>query len=567
MKKKILCLALSALMILASFIGCEEDDREKIMNDIGIESSADAVTLTMLLMSESEVSKEQELLVENAINEITNDYKIRLDLKYYTADKYYTELEKNLKRMKTYYGNKENLNKVTETPVYTDENGLPVTYYPPNEPFQVDIFYFGGYDRYQKYVEEKYFADITETLSGTAASLKGNISSIYYENIKGDKGVYTVMPTNTVVGEYTYMLVNKDVLEKAQYKTTDIVSPTSKNCQELLEMVDVYFKDYVPFYSSEGPLAFDDVKFFGTDSNGFAKDEFSLLSGTFDSSWKKGTENAYPVFDTINNTADNGAGTVKEQIEILKGYEFNGYYATAEEADKPFAVGYIKGGREVLDKYGDDYAITAIADPVLTTEAMYENMLAVAAQSTNVKKSAKIISELYANEEFINLIAHGIEGENYIWRDSNVLDENDNPYRVIEKQVKDPKYTYEIDPNKIGNAAKVYPTVNDDPTRGAKILDQNSDAKLDLLYGFTFYGQGADLSAVAALAEYSAEANKKIIEAKTPEELAAAFEAIDAMLETPEVKAAIADAEKSMKTVYNKWLTANKLIPAEQPAA
>ena len=58
------------------------------------------------------------------------------------------------------------------------------------------------------------------------------------------------MPTNTLVGEYTYMLVNKDVLSRSQYKASDIVSPVSANCQDLLSMVDSYFTDYVPFYSS-----------------------------------------------------------------------------------------------------------------------------------------------------------------------------------------------------------------------------------------------------------------------------------------------------------------------------
>ena len=566
MKKKILCLVLAVFMMAFALIGCEEEDRAAIMEKYGIESSDGAVTLNMLLMSEKEVSKEQELLIENAVNEIANVYKVRLDLKYYTPDKYYEALERDLEKTKNFYDTGKGSELGEEIPVYTDENGLPATYYPPNQPFQVDIFYFSGYDRYQKYAAANYFADITESLSGTATSLKGNISSIFYENVKGDKGVYTIMPTNTLVGEYTYMLVNKDVLSRSQYKASDIVSPVSANCQDLLSMVDSYFTDYVPFYSSVGPLAFDDVKFFGTDANGFATSAFSLLGGTYNSSWKYGAQNAYPVFDTINNSVDNGAGTIKEQIEILKGYEFEGYYGTEADAEKPFAVGYIKGGREVLDKYSEDYVITAIANPVLTTESVYENVLAVSKYSKD-KKSAKIISELYSNEAFVNIIAHGIEGINYVWRDSNVLDENDNPYKVIEKQTKDARYVYEMDPNKVGNVAKIYPTVNDDPTRAQKLLDQNADATIDLLYKFSFYQSAADLSAVAKIAEYSAQAEKLILDAKDDEELAAAFEAINLMLESEEVKAAISDAENSMKTVYNAWLVANGIIPTETPAA
>ena len=133
MKKKILSLALCALMIIASFVGCAEKSRDELMNQIGEETSKGAVTLTMYILAEDKVSAEQEFLVENAVNDIVDSYKIKLDLKYFTEDEYYTTLEKNLARMKTYYGNKENLSKETEAPAYTDDNGLPTTYYPPNE--------------------------------------------------------------------------------------------------------------------------------------------------------------------------------------------------------------------------------------------------------------------------------------------------------------------------------------------------------------------------------------------------------------------------------------------------
>ena len=116
MKKKILCLALCALMIVASFVGCGEKSRDELMNQIGEETSKGAVLLTMYVLAENPVSAEQELLVENAANDIVDKYKIKLDLKYFTADKYYKTLEDNLARMKTYYGNKENLSKETEIP-------------------------------------------------------------------------------------------------------------------------------------------------------------------------------------------------------------------------------------------------------------------------------------------------------------------------------------------------------------------------------------------------------------------------------------------------------------------
>ena len=557
MKKKILCLALCALMIVASLVGCGEKDRDKLMNQIGEETSKGAVTLTMYILADSKVSAEQELLVENAVNEIVDAYKIKLDLKYFTEDEYYTTFEKNLARMKTYYGNKEHLGKETEAPIYTDINGLPTRYYPPVEDFQVDLFYFSGYDKYLQYRNAEYLADFETELINSASALKGSISSIFYQNVKTINGQYDMMPVNAAVGEYTYMLVNKNILKSTQYAPEQIVSPTSDECADLLAMVKKFYPDYAPFYSSEGVLAFDDVKFFGTDANGAASNDFSILAGTYNSAWTSGATNAYPVMSGINATKDNGNGTVVEQIERLKGYEINGYYGEAD-SKKPFAVGYVKGGLEVLDQYGEDYEITVIDTPTLTTEAFYENVIAISSQNKSLSSSARILAELYTNEKLINILAHGIEGENYVWTNSNVLDKNDNPYRVIEKQTKDERYVYDINPARIGNLAAVYPTVEDDPARSERILAQNSDAKLDLLFGYSLIGAGQDLAPMEKITADSKAAYDKIIAAKTEAELDAAIAEMNAMLESAEAKAAL----ENIGAYYLKWLTERGIVAA-----
>ena len=565
MKKKILCLALCVLMIVASFVGCAEKSRDELMNQIGEETSKGAVTLTMYILAEDKVSAEQELLVENAVNDIVDSYKIKLDLKYFTEDEYYTTLEKNLARMKTYYGNKENLSKETEAPAYTDDNGLPTTYYPPNEEFQVDLFYFGGYDRYKKYKEAGYLADFTPELINSASLLKGGISSIYYENVKALNGKYDMMPVNAAVGEYTYMLINKKVLSSTQFKADELLSPVSKNCAELLAMVKGYYPDYVPLYSSEGVLSFDDVKFFGIEKNGFASNDFSILAGTYDSDWTYGSENAYPSMSAINDTVDNGNGTVAEQIRILKNYEFNGYYATEADADKPFAVGYVKGGLEVIDEYSDDYEVVVVDTPTLTTEAFYENAMAISSQTKSLSSSSRILAELYTNEEFLNILANGIEGENYVWTNSEVLDKNDEPYKVIKKQAKDDRYIYNIDPYKMANLAAIYSTVDDDPMRSERILAQNGDAKKDLLLGYSLYGSNVKLDALDKVSEYSKTAYEKLVAAKNNEELEAVFAEIDIMLASEEVKAIFADG--GVSAYYMKWLTDNKIYVAPTTAA
>ena len=560
MKKKILCLALCVLMIVASFVGCAEKSRDELMNQIGEETSKGAVTLTMYIFAESPVSAEQELLVENAVNDIVDSYKIKLDLKYFTEADYYKTLETNLARMKTYYGNKENLSKETEMPIYTDDNGLPTTYYPPNEEFQVDIFYFGGYDKYKQYKDAGYLADFTPELTNNASLLKGGISSILYENVKNVNGKYDMMPVNAAVGEYTYMLLNKKVLTSTQTAVNEVGSPVSSECAALLEMVKDYYPEYVPFYSTEGVLSLDDVKFFGTDANGFAKSGFSLLAGTYGAEWSYGEANAYPEMSFINNTANNGAGSVAEQIKTLKSYEFNGYYATEADAQKPFAVGYVKGGLEVIEKYGDDYEVVVLDTPTLTTEALYDNVMAISAQTKSLSSSSRVLAELYTNEEFVNILANGVEGENYVWTNSEVLDSNDEPYRVIKKQAKDDRYIYNIDPYKMANVAAIYSTVDDDPARSERILAQNGDAKKDLLLGYTLYGAGVDLSAMNKIAEDSAAIYEKLVAAKDAEALEAVFAEIATLSESDAAKAVF--GADGVYANYTKWLTAKGIIAA-----
>ena len=130
MKKKILCLALCVVMVFASLVGCEEESREKIMNDIGRDASKGAITVTMHLLSEKPVSAEQEALVEAAVNEYMDDYNIYLDLKYFTEapiyengvlvkNGYYEALEYSLdmmiKKAAEDKANKKNPNKATES--------------------------------------------------------------------------------------------------------------------------------------------------------------------------------------------------------------------------------------------------------------------------------------------------------------------------------------------------------------------------------------------------------------------------------------------------------------------
>ena len=604
MKLKLSCLLLSALMIMFCFAGCADKDKADVMNKIGMEASEGAVTLSMYLMSEAPVSDEQELAMEAAVNAITEkEFKVHLDLKYFTADKYYETLEADLKKMTEYYSG-DGIGKKEDTPVYTDENGLPVTYYPPIEEFDVDIFYFGGYDKYVKYSEAGYLKDISTEVDGSAKALKAVINTNLLNQVKALNGKYDMIPTNRAIGEYTYLLLNKKVLQETQYAASDITSLVDEDCQDLLSLVDDIFGDeYVPLKSYTGELDLIDVEYFGVDANGMMTDDFSLIAGTYNNSWVYGAAGSYPEMSHILNTKNSGRLSAQEQIKVLKGYEFNGYFGDEADADKPFAVGYIKGGAEVVEKYGDDYEIVPVQMPKLETEDLYEHVMAISEKTNSVKQSAEIITHLNTNEEFRNLILYGIEKENYVWVDAigedgnPVIDEDGNVYKVVSRITDDPDKVYVMDKNKTGNVVYAYPAVGENPLASDYALAQNQDLQLDYTLGFNLYNASfaklgdLDLTALKAVTVASASFYQKIVDAKTEDALNAVLDEIKAYVDGADVKAVLdmpgmeeapetdapaedggedtpVEEEKDYTSVaayYDEWLTAKalKVVEAE----
>ena len=604
MKLKLSCLLLSALMIMLCFAGCAEKEKADVMNKIGEEASDGAVTLSMYLMSEAPVSAEQEIAMEKAVNAITEkEFKVHLDLRYFTADKYYEALEADLAKMTEFYSG-DGIGKKKDTPVYTDEDGLPITYYPPIEDFDVDIFYFGGYDKYVEYSEAGYLKDLSTEISGSAKALSAVINTNLLTQVNTLNGKYDMLPMNRAIGEYTYILLNKEVLEETQYAAKDISSLVDEDCQDLLSLVDDIFGDeYVPLKSYTGELDIVDVEYFGVDENGMMTDGFSLIAGTYSNDWTYGAPGSYPVMSDILNTKNSGRLSAAEQIKVLKGYEFNGYYGTEEDADKPFAVGYVKGGPEVLEKYGDDYEIVPVQMPKLETEDVYEHAMAVSEKTNSVKQSAEILTHLNTNEEFRNLILYGIEKENYVWVDAigedgnPIIDEDGNVYKVVSRITDDPEKLYVMDKNKTGNVIYAYPAVGENPLASEYALAQNQDLQLDYTLGFNLYKASfaklgdVDLTALKAVTKASSGFYQQIMDAKTEEELNAAIDAIVAYVAGDEVKAVLdmpgmeeeapeADApaedggegdtpvedEKEYTSVaayYDEWLTAKGLKVAE----
>jgi hypothetical protein len=258
----------------------------------------------------------------------------------------------------------------------------------------------------------------------------------------------------------------------------------------------------------------------------------------------------------------------KKQYEILEQYRANGYYneTAVTEENKDFAVGYIKGGKEIETLYGDKYEIVPVATPKLNTKDLYQDMFGVSAYTVDLNRSMSVLTYLNTNEEFRNLFAYGIEGENYEIVESNVLDVNGNAYKQVKVL---PNNAYKMDINKTGNVLLTYTLVGEDPLLREYAKQQNRDVQpaytmglqldySDLVVNMEYFEDIRTRSATA----FEALKTKKLTEVKSMigSPLSVTF------MMNPENSTDMFTKEEicSFAYLYFMWLTDNGIFVAEE---
>lgn len=592
MNKRIISLLLALVMIAACFAGCAKKTDEEAIADTNEAASENAITLAMYLLAEKEVTPEQEAKIEKAVNDITNaKFKIKLDLFYYTADKYYEALDKSFKAR--IEAEEEGLiqkpveDENKEDVMIKDELGVSHILYPTIDGFQVDIFYVGGYEQFIKYMDFNYdekdpratammYSKIDDQIKGSAKVLEDSISPNLLSYIKSmNNGTYA-LPTNTDIGEYTYLLLHKDVLAKTRYNTANgLAQFTSLTCaatRSVLSQVATSYKQYVPLYSclGEDGLAVTGIKYWGVDENGVPSTEFSALASSYSTSALYGTTASY--MSSLDSVMGNTSFV--NQLTYLKQYKSYGYFGTEKDLkDGKVAVAYMKGSADIPVKYADNYEAVIIENPTLTTEDVYANMFAVSSYTTSVKRSMDILAYLNTNVEFRNLILYGIEGENYQLVESDYVDENGDPYMVV-RRLND---NYMMDINKTGNTFKAYVLEGEDPSLLEFYKIQNNTMKIDLTMGFHYEWQDYKVSAEALeeLRELSARVYKMLEEIDCTNDdtirkgintVRNAIFAEDCIMELSElIEPGKNDTTCTLGYAYYSWAVLNKIhVPEEE---
>ncbi len=293
MNKKLICLTLSILMLLACVFTSCSTKTEDPDDSNGVDNSAK--TIVMWVITEDETDETAKELVNEAFTKITKSkFKTNVVIEFCTADEYYDKLEaaietaqhdiemaeeaaKELRRyLKMHKGEdgKDNnqLTKdfyieypeyakyaeveeeeedgeqsVTEEETFLNEFGIAEIKYPDPKPNQVDIFYLAGYDKYMTYYNNEWLASLNEELSTSSKKLNDYISTSLLNGVQIEGGVYAI-PNNVEIGEYTYMMIDKTLFDM-YYQKID-------NVQSVLD-VDTFLNDVRNYNEVQGKTAAD----------------------------------------------------------------------------------------------------------------------------------------------------------------------------------------------------------------------------------------------------------------------------------------------------------------------
>ena len=423
------------------------------------EASNSAMTLSMFVVCEKEVSEETARLVENAFNNITKaNFKTQVKLHFATYDNYYQMIEERIKSNEEYallekeaasalkaarkaakaegvitddawfdafYEQHPDYAQFRETEELTGEDttaeqtelvtiaGIDNSYtlsqvkYPDEKPAQIDILWIDSYERYLEFIESEKIERLDPELSGASKKLNEYINNELLLWAKwSTSGTYGI-PNNVIIGEYTYLLVNKELAKKYSYNPEEL--DTLAKCSDFLADVAAYEPGVAPIL---GDIYTTGTYYWNIDTatGKINSNKFNLLASTM-------TNRTHdPSIDTnvtlaCNNVFKNVEFT--DQLKCIQAYKDAGYVVAESQNPANYAIRMIKGGADLAAVYGEDYSLNVLEYPRAGYDEVFNNMLAVSTYTRSLARSMQIITYLNTNSDLRNILQYGVEGVHY----------------------------------------------------------------------------------------------------------------------------------------------------------
>lgn len=554
MKKKILSFLLAAFMMAGAFTSCSTDES----TDTDVEATADteestrvSMTLSMWLPTSEDTTEDAIQLVSDELNKLTQaKFDTAIELHLIPEDEYWdtvtkmseeigarieAEEEAEKQRKKELKALKAQGIKVEETETETEseteeetiinELGISIKQYPEVGENQMDIFLVMGYENYIDFIDKDYIQQLDQELSGTSKILKQYIYPTYLE-LADQFGTYAV-PNNHPVGEYEYLLINKELVEEYDYDIDDL--GTLIKCGDFIKDIGNQNLDgVIPLLA---PVEAANMVYWGTEDN-----EWSLIASQLTNVTTYSSKMA-PKSIFTNTTYTNTVLLMKELEE--KGYIGDG---TLEEGEK-FAVGIVSGDPSTIAEYEDEYYYSIYKAPMFTEEDVYGAMFAVSSYSKSLERSMEIITYLNTNKDFRTVLQYGAEGVHW--------DYTDDSEETIEILSDD----YQMNLLYTGNIYMTYPGEGRSMDEWQIGKQMNIDSICDPYIGFTGSVIDENKADVAKLNELSKKYKEKL-DSVSAADFKTALNEWKAELKEEEVFVSLTDAlnnENSLAAVYLSW--------------
>lgn len=461
MNKKLTSLLLAALLTAGSLVGCSSKAEEEDVATADTEQSVRvSMTLTLALPTKSGTTDEAAQKVEAAINRLTQaKFDTAIDLRLIPENEYQAYIDDTLSSINTKIleeesaaesrrkeikalkaqgvdvsgmdtGDDEETTETVETEEETIVNdlGISIKQYPEVGDTQFDIFLVQGYDNYNNYIENEYIQQLDSELSGNSKLLKTYIYPTFLE-LANVSGTYAI-PNNHPVGQYQYLLVNKELVDTYDYDPDELT--TLLKCTDFIKDIgNQHLDGVVPLLGEVEPA---NMTYWGTDQSQWSI-LASQITNTMSYKLKLVPKSVFSI-----NVFVNTIGAMKELSEL--GYIGDG---TIKDGEK-FAVGVVAGDASIVEQYGDEYYTYIYSKPMMTEEDAYGNMLAVSTYSKNLSRAMEIITYINTSTDIRTILQYGIEGENWEYENQDTQD----TIRILNND-------YQMDLVTTGNVYMTYP--------------------------------------------------------------------------------------------------------------
>ncbi len=419
----------------------------------------------------------------------------------------------------------------SEDKYFENEFGIMEIEYPEADENQIDIVYISGYNMYAEYVSNGWIIPLNSHINTTGKKLTYNISATLLNGVKIDGETYAI-PNNVQIGEYTYMLVDRDLAE--QYKHTYESFDNIADCNIFVNDIVTNHKDILPIDASFKECMdlfvwYWNIDYEMTDSGNMVYDintgnDFSLLGKFYSDPSQVNRGSIELGFNSL--LADQ---EYRDTLLTLKKYEMDGCYKTADDSRGNPAISFVNGTYSMMrnafydkngqmknegdadygvytDENGKEYFLYVAKYPKADDEAIYGNMYAISANTKSADACMEMITLLNTDPEVRNLLQYGIKmGEqddgvqyNYHIDESTGMLVRDNDL-------------YMMDIEKTGNCFIAYPEEGYPADYWENAKAQNNDAAIDPLAGFDFnerlaeYGSMLDTKQLDLCKRLSAE--------------------------------------------------------------